>query len=140
MIRHSVLYKIAAWLCIGALLLPFCLHSVCATAEGAVTVTFDNPVDLQGGVTITADGLGDSQYTFTTAGGESVVEIERYVYFQISNETLRNAAAVTVSITLCQSLSAPPVKAVEDEEPVEWDAAEISPEDLVAGFEESSEE
>ena len=48
--------------------------------------------------------------------------------------------ALVVSITLCQSLSAPPVKAAEEEEPVEWDAAEISPEDLVAGFEESSEE
>ncbi len=49
--------------------------------------------------------------------------------------------ALTVSITLCQSLSVPSANvSEEEEEPVEWTAEEISPDDLVAGFEESKEE
>ena len=72
----SVIRSATALLCILALLLPFCLHGVTATAEGSVTVTFENPASLQGGVTLTANGIGDSQYAFTTAGGESVVEVE----------------------------------------------------------------
>ncbi len=86
-------------LCLS-LLIPPVSPSTAAAAGGTVSVTFTDPVTLDGGITMTASGQSDSLYTLSTVQGRPTVTVEEYAYFQLSDQTLCAADEVTVTITL----------------------------------------
>lgn len=89
-------------LCLSLLLTTTPLRPVTAadeTGEGAVSVTFTNPITTSGGITMTASGKGDSAYTFTTVQERPAITVDKYAYFQISNTAVCAAREVTVTVT-----------------------------------------
>lgn len=103
---HNALFSSRLWrtlpvvfLCLSLLFTPVLPYTRVA-AEGNVSAIFTSPVTLNGGITMTGSGAGDSLYSFSTVQEESVMTVEKYAYFQISDAALCNAREVTVTVTL----------------------------------------
>lgn len=79
------------------------IHEVTLTegVPGTTEVIFTDPVTALGGIEAVASGLhnGDCVYTLTTVQGKPAAEIEKYVYFRVTNATLNKAEKLTLSLT-----------------------------------------
>ncbi|MBE6758288.1 MAG: hypothetical protein E7552_07085 [Ruminococcaceae bacterium] len=86
-------------LCLSLLFTPVLPYTT-AAAENGVSAIFTNPVTLSGGITMSVSGTGDSSYTLSTVQGKPVMTVEKYAYFQISDQALCAAREITVTVTL----------------------------------------
>ncbi len=95
---------LAGFLCLSLLCTPLSPYTAEA-ADNTVSAAFTDPVTLNGGITMTAAGKGDSAYTLTTVAGTSVMTVDKYAYFQVTDPVLCAAAELTVTVTFYDTTS-----------------------------------
>ena len=95
-------------LCLSLLFTGVPLCNVTAEGEpkaSSVSVTFTNPITTNGGITMTASGKGDSAYTFSVVDDTSVMTVDKYAYFQVTDAALCAAAELTVTVKFYDTAS-----------------------------------